>query len=188
MIRIISKYKNIYIFLITLAIIGAISGYLYYQIQPAKTKEEIKTNVNIKESINSRVNNLSKNLKNNIKIFFYSLLIIPIIINIFNIFYKPFEIGFIFNLLSKYNIKLSLIYTNIYLNIPFIISIILTRISITFIHNIIKYIIIRDNKSKVLIKNTFKKYIILIIISILYDILIIITSPYINRYLMTFIK
>lgn len=185
MTKLISKYKNIYIFLITLSIIGLLSGYFYYQIQPSTTKSEIKENLNIKENTNGRINNITKRLKDNTKILIFSILVIPIIINLFNIFYKPFEIGFIFNALSIYNTKFSLIYTISYLTIPFIISLILTRISITIIHNIIKYLLIKDKQSKKIIKSSLKKYILLLIISIIYEIIIIILSPYINTYLMT---
>ena len=188
MTKLISKYKNIYIFLITLSIIGLISGYFYYQIQPSTTKSEIKESLNIKENTNVRVNNITKRLKSHTLIFIYSLLVIPIIMNLFNIFYKPFEIGFIFNVLSKYNIKFSLIYTIPYLVIPFIISLILTRISLTIIYNLLKYLFTKDKQSKKVIKNSIRKYILFFIISIIYEIIIIILSPYINTYLMTFLS
>lgn len=186
MTKLISKYKNIYIFLITLSLIGLLSGYFYYQIQPSPTKSEIKENLNIKENINGRINNITKRLKETTKILVYSILVTPIIINLFNIFYKPFEIGFIFNALSTYNTKLSLIYTISYLTIPFIISLILTRISITILYNLIKYLLIKDKCSKKAIKVSIRKYILFFIISIIYEIIIIILSPYINTYLMTF--
>lgn len=187
MIKLINKYKNIYIFIITLSLIGLISGHLYYEIQPSNLKNEIKEQLNIQESLSNRVNNLSKNLLSETKILIYSILIIPNIINIFNIFYKPFQTGFIFNLLSTYNNSFSFKYILIYHIPPLIISIIVTRISLTITLNIIKQLVIKDNQSKRILKNSLKKYLLLIIISILYEISIIILSPYINTYLMTII-
>ncbi len=187
MTKLLSKYKNIYIFLITLSIIGIISGYIYYQIQPKSIKTEIKESFEIKENLDKRINNTKRDIPPALKIIISSILVIPIIISIFHIFYKPFEIGFIFNLLSAYNIKLSIIYSLTYLIIPFIIVLFLTRISITFSYNLYKHILIRDTKSKSIYKSSIKKYLLLTFFLLIYEILIIIISPIINSYLMTFL-
>lgn len=184
MTKLISKYKNIYIFLVTLSFLGYISGYFYYQIQPKDTKDNIKETMSIEESLENRVNNLPKCLKSSFQIFLNTLLIIPVILNVFSIFYKPFQIGFIFHVLEQYNIKLSIIYTTVYLLIPIIFNLILIRIGITFISSIIKNLFYNNKSNRTIIKKSFKKYLLISILSIIYEIIIIIVSPIINTYLM----
>ena len=45
MINLIKKYKYIYVFLITISIIGFISGNLYFEIQPQNIKSDIKEKI-----------------------------------------------------------------------------------------------------------------------------------------------
>lgn len=182
-----NKRRNIYIFLITLSLIGLVSGYFYYQLQPSNIKTDITNKLNITEELNTRVNNLTKSIKTSFKILFNSILIIPSIINIFNIFYKPFQIGFLFNILNSYSLKLSLIYNTIYQIIPYIFQVILTKISITLIYSIIKKIINYKKESLNKIILLLKKYLIISIFLFIYEILIIIISKKINLYLMTFL-
>lgn len=181
------KQKNIYIFIITLTIIGLISGYLYYQFQPLNTKTTIIESLDIKSDLNNRVNNLPRTLKSSSKIIIYSILILPSIINIFNIFYEPFKIGFLFNLLNTYSIKLSLIYTLIYLIIPLLFTIILTKVGFTIIYSLVKKIIYykKETWSRVII--LLKKYFLISIFSYTYEIIVIVISLNINSYLMTFL-
>lgn len=187
MLNIIKKYKYTYLFITILTTIGFISGIIYYQVQPQETKTETKELLNIKEELNIRHNNILKSLKNSSIIIINTISIIFIIKNVINIFYKPFEVGFIFSLLNTYNIKFSIIYILIY-NIPsIIISVILTRISLTIIINIIKYIITKNRKIKKEILTQLKKYTIITLIELTYQISIYIISPKINAYLMTFI-
>lgn len=188
MIKLIKKYKNTYLFLTLIALIGLISGYLYYELQSNTTKSSIIDQLDIKENLNTRVNNLPNNIKNQSLILIKSTFIIPIILNIITIFYKPFEIGFLYNALKIYNTKFSLLYITIYKTIPFIITIILTRLSISITINIIRQIFNKKLTKKHNILNNLKKYILILILSIIYETIIIIISPYINSYLMTFLK
>ena len=185
MLKNILKYRNIYIFIITLSIIGFISGISYYQLQSSSTKEEIKEKISIKEELSTRINNIPKSLNTNITIFLLSLTIILIVINILNIFLKPFQIGFIFSFLLSYKTKFSLLYTSIYYLIPFIFTLILTRISITITISIIRYLLTKDIKIKKELKRTIKKYFLICSIELLYQVIIFLISPNINSYLMT---
>lgn len=188
MIKLIKKHKYIYLFLITLTIIGLINGYIYFELQSKITKTEILESINIEENLNYRVNNLSKSLNISLKIIINSILILPTIINIINIFYHPFEIGFLYNSLTHYNKKLSLIYLTIYKIIPCIFYLILTRIALSLTISIIKRIINKNKYHNNNIKLSIKKYLIFLILLIIYEIIIIIISPIINGYLMTIMQ
>ena len=186
--KVIKKYQNIYLFILMLSLIGLSSGYLYYQTQPNKTKEELVNKLNIKESLNYGVNNLPKRLKIITKTFIYSIFILPQIINVFNIFYIPFETGFILNLLESYSLKLSLIYISIYHIMPLILVLILIKISFLISKSIIEVILFKDRKSIKNLKKHVIKYILVTSILIIYEIFIFIFSTNINGYLMTFLS
>lgn len=96
------KYRNVYVFIIILATIGFISGYIYFRVQPQDVKDNIISSYNINENLDKRVNNIKKRLINNGKILGFSVLIIPSVLNVFNIFYEPFQIGFIFNIFNDH--------------------------------------------------------------------------------------
>ena len=175
MLNTIKKHKYSYLFITILSTIGFISGIIYYQIQPKHIKAETKEILNIKEELNIRQNNIIKSLKNNTSILFYTMSVIFIFKNI------------IFSLLNTYNKKLSIIYTLFY-NLPaIIISLILIRISFTIIIKISNYIITKNKKVKREIITQLKKYLIILMIELIYQIIIYIISPQINSYLMTFL-
>lgn len=187
MTKIIKKYKNIYLFILVLSLVGLSSGYIYYQTQPTNIQKELINELNIKESMSSGVNHLPKRTTFIIKTFIYSITIIPQVINIFNIFYLPFETGFILNILESYSIKFSLIYITIYHLIPLILSLILIKIGITLAKYILELIIFKDKLSTKNLKLSLKKYLIVSILLIIYEIYIYIFSININGYLVTFI-
>ena len=62
------KYKNIYIFIITLSFMGFISGYNYYRIQDSNLKTKAIESLNLKENLKKPVNNIIKNGKKCIKL------------------------------------------------------------------------------------------------------------------------
>ncbi len=188
MLKNILKYKYIYVFIIILALIGFLSGILYYNIQPSSIKEETKELLNIKEQLSIKTNNIIKRTKDNSKILISSILIIPEYKNILQSFKKPFEIGFIFSLLSSYSYKLSIIYIGTYHILPFIFTLILIRVSISLSYSITKTLIKRDRKSLTRLNILLKKYIIVLTISCLYEIIIFFFSKNINGYLMAFIN
>ena len=99
----------------------------------------------------------------------------------------PFEIGFIFSFLTTYNLKFAIIYTLFYYLIPLLLSIILIRLSISLTYNIIKYLFKKERTIKRVIILINKKYLILSIITLLYEIIITIFSTNLNGYLMTII-
>lgn len=183
------KYKNIYIFISILSLIGFIVGYKYYDYQTNEIKKEIIENLNIKDELNHKINNVFKRIKNSGSIFISSILILPIIINIFKIFFEPFTIGFIFHTLSTYNLKFSFLYTIFYHVIPLILLLILIRISFTISKLIIGLIIYKKDK---IILNKFKiivkKYILITCFLVGYEILVIIYSSSLNNYLLSLIS
>lgn len=182
-----TKYKYLYTFLSVLALIGFISGYIYYSIQPETIKESTIQTINIKEELSSPFNNIKKRTATTLKTFINGIFIIPQIKNIFNIFYTPFQIGFIFNILKNYSIALSSIYILIYFIIPFAFTFVLTRISLTISYNIIRAIILKNKKYYKEIKKLIKKYLLISLILLICEVIITIFSSNINDYLMTFL-
>lgn len=183
------KYKNIYIFISLLSLIGFITGYKYYSYQSKETKTQIQDSLQIKEELNGRINNLFKRIKNHIIIFICSIFIIISVINVFKIFFDSLSIGFIFNILKTYGTKFSLIYINLYHIVPLIFQLILIRISFTITKLIIGSIIYQKDKIIVnKLKLIIKKYILIVIFSCLYEIFVIIYSANINNFLLTLIK
>ena len=110
MITAIKKRRNIIIFYLIITLIGLTSGYKFYSYQEEKTKQTIIEKIDIKENLSYKTNNILNDFKDILKILIYSTLLITLFINIFNIFYKSFQIGFLFNILNSLNTKLSIIY------------------------------------------------------------------------------
>lgn len=188
MARLVAKYHSIYLFIITLSIIGFITGYFYYQVQEDNVKVEINETIDIENTLNNGFNNTFKRFKEIAVLFVCSFFIITILFNIFKVFTMPFELGFLFNLLKGYKFKFCLIYLGLYYLIPLIIMMILIRISLTLTVNIIKLLIFRDRKIFIYIKRQVLKYIIIGVFLIFYEFILSIFSYNINLYLMTFIK
>lgn len=180
--------SNIYLFILILSFIGLSTGYTYYQVQSPTIKEELISKINLKEELSGGVNNIPKRIKTIIKTISNSILIIPQIINIFNIFYIPFQTGFILNLLDTYSLKFSLIYISIYHIIPFIYNVLLIKISLSISKSIIELLIYKDKLSIKSIKHNLKKYLIISILYLFYEFIILIFSSNINSYLVTFIN
>lgn len=176
--RIRKQSKNIYLFIIIVASIGLLSGYNYYKLSSETEKQEINNSINIEETLNKRPK-IIKNIIDPIIILISSILIIPSIINIVKIFYNPFTIGYLFALISSYNIKLSIYYNLIYQLIPNIFILILIKLSINITINIIKKLY---TKSK--IKRYIKKYLLITIFYYIYLIIIYIFSININTNLL----
>jgi len=187
MIKLYRSHKSIYLFIITLSLIGFITGFLYYKTQTTETKSSIKTSINIEEDLKTPTNNITKYLKQSFIIFILSLLIIPELYNIIQIFIKPFELGFIFSFLLTYNFKLAILYTLIYQFIPLVFTLILIRLSINISYNILNILITKNNQIGVKTKKILKKYLLIVIFLIFYNFLISLFSTNINSYLMTII-
>ena len=164
--------SSVYLFIIILSLIGLSTGYLYYETQSSNIKNELKNKINIKEELSQGINNFPKRTKQVIKILLYSITILPSIINIFNIFYYPFQIGFILNLLESFSIKFSLLYITIYHIIPLLYNLILIRTGIKLSKNILELLIFKDKLSIKDLKRNFKHYIIVSIMLLFYELLI----------------
>ncbi len=182
------KYHSIYLFIVTLSLIGFISGFFFYKVQNTEKKEYISTNINIEEDLSRGTNNIIKSIKNSTNTFINSIIIITQIKNISKIFINPFEIGFIFSFLLTYNFKFSFLYTSIYLIIPLLFNFILIRISITISIDIIKLILIREKKGLKHLKLICIKYLLITSFLLLYELILSIFSSNINAYLMTILK
>ena len=100
MITLIKHSKTSIIFFSIITFLGLITGYKFYTYQEQETKTKIIETLNIEENLSYKTNNMLKDFKDILIIFICSILIIPSIINIFNIFYKSFQIGFIYNILK----------------------------------------------------------------------------------------
>lgn len=183
-----NKYKYIYLFIVVLASIGLISGYFYYKVQTPETKSSIQEQINIKEELNTTTNNIYKRLKETSIYLISSITIIPEPINIFNLYYEPFTVGFIFNTLKVNGLKFSFIYTTIYHLIPLIFKIILLRITLSNTYTIIKYIFKKNQSSKKRVTILLKKYFLISFILLFYEFLIFIFNANIHSYLMTILN
>ena len=183
-----NKYKYIYLFIVVLALIGFISGYFYYNVQSSSTKEDIINKININEELSTTTNNTFKRLKETSIYLISSITIIPEVINIFNIYYEPFQVGFIFNILNSYNLKFSLLYTLIYHLIPLLFKLILIRITMTITYSFIKYIFKKNKKDKNKTIILIKKYLLISFFLLFYEFIIFIFNANIHSYLMTFLN
>lgn len=178
------KYRNIYLFIVFLAFIGFIAGYNYYRIQSDDIKNKIIDNYDINNNLNKRVNNIGKTFINSSRKLIYSITIIPSVINIFNIFYEPFQIGFIFNIFNDH-LLFSILFILIYYIIPLIFSLILIKIGFTLSKRLILLLFnYKDRYRKENFKKILLKYMIIFFISIIYEIIIFIASKGINNFLL----
>lgn len=188
MITAIKKRKNVIIFYLIIIIIGLTSGYKFYSYQEGKTKQSIIERIDIKENLSYKTNNILKDFKDIIKILLYSVLIITLFINIFNIFYKSFQIGFLFNILKTFSTKLSIIYLITYKIIPLLFLIILTNKGYKLAKSIVAYIITKNKEKKQIIIANLKYFIITSFILISYEFIIFLYSEIINKYLLTLLN
>jgi len=182
------KHRNIYLFLYLLAIIGLITGLKYYDIQNEETKTEIKNQINIQNELSQRTNIITKETKLIIKTYLCGLTIIPQIINITNIFYEPFKLGFISKYLLGYNIRFTLTYILFYEFIPIVFLLILIRISFSISKAIISWFIYHNSKYKNKIIQLSLKYLIISFTLFLYSVILFIFSININEYLLSLLN
>lgn len=182
-----NKYKYIYLFIVILGTIGLLSGYFYYNAQNDQIKETIHNTINIEEELSSTTNNIFKSLKDSSIYLVSSITIIPEAINIFNIYYEPFEVGFIFNTLKPYSLKFTSLYTLIYYLVPLLFKLILLRLTMTITYTIIKYIFKKQKSEQKKLKLLLKKYLLITFILIFYEFILFIFNANIHRYLMTFL-
>jgi hypothetical protein len=188
MITAIKKRRNIIIFYLIITLIGLTSGYKFYSYQEAKTKQTIIEKIDIKENLSYKTNNILNDFKDILKILIYSTLLIALFINIFNIFYKSFQIGFLFNILNSLNTKLSIIYLSIYKVVPLIFLIILSNKGIKITKSIISYLLNKKKEHKQNIMLNIKRFISTSFILISYEFIIFLYSEIINKYLLTLLN
>ena len=185
----IKNNKNIITFFTIITYIGLITGYKFYSYQNTETKTKINETLDIKTNLSYKTNNLLKDSKDILLIIICSVLLIPSIINIFNIFYKSFQIGFLYNILNTINTKLSILYISIYKLIPFILITILTKYSLNISFNLLKYFINKKNKNNIdnLIRN-IKHFTYISIALLIYEFILFLYSEIINNYLITLLN
>lgn len=188
MITLIKHSKTSIIFFSIITFLGLITGYKFYTYQEQETKTKIIETLNIEENLSYKTNNILKDLKDIFIILISSILIIPTIINIFNIFYKSFQIGFLFNILNNISTKLSLTYLTIYKIIPFIFLTLLTIKGIKISYNILKYLITKNKEITNSILRILKQFIVLSSILIIYEFILFLYSEIINKYLITLLN
>lgn len=188
MITLIKHSKTSIIFFSIITFLGLITGYKFYTYQEQETKTKIIETLNIEENLSYKTNNILKDLKDIFIILISSILIIPTIINIFNIFYKSFQIGFLFNILNNISTKLSLTYLTIYKIIPFIFLTLLTIKGIKISYNILKYLITKNKEITNYILRILKQFIVLSSILIIYEFILFLYSEIINKYLITLLN
>lgn len=189
MITVIKAKRNIIIFYSIITLIGLISGYKFYEIQPTDTKKTIQEKIDIKENLSYKSNNIFKTTKDILIILICSITIIPCIVNLFNTFYKSFQIGFLYNVLKQINIKLSLTYISIYKLIPYILIISLTQLAFQITLNIIKYILSNKNHKYLnILRKKLKQFMIISIVLIITELIIFLYSEFLNNYLLTLLS
>lgn len=189
MITAIKTKRNIIIFYSIITLIGLISGYKFYETQPSDIKTIIKEKIDIKENLSYKSNNIFKSIKDIIIVFLCSITIIPCVVNLFNIFYKSFQIGFLYNVLKQINLKLSLTYISIYKLIPYILTILLTQIGFQITLNIIKFLLSnKNNKYIYIIQKKLKLFIIISITIVTTELIIFLYSDFLNNYLLTLLN
>ena len=188
MITIIKHSKTSIIFFSIITFLGLITGYKFYTYQDTETKTKIIETLNIEENLSYKTNNILKDLKDIFIILISSILIIPTIINIFNIFYKSFQIGFLFNILNNISTKLSLTYLTIYKIIPFIFLNLLTIKGLKISYNILKYLITKNKDIISIILRNIKQFLVLSFILIIYEFILFLYSEIINKYLITLLN
>ena len=182
------KYRPIYFFIIILSIIGLTTGCKYYKSLSNELKSSITTEINLQKSLERRTNNLPKRVKQVTKIFVYSILIIPLFLNVFEIFMSSFSLGIMLSVLAQYKLKFKLIYLLFYNFIPLLLTLILIRVSFTTTKYLLKYLFNKkDPINKKHLVRICQKYLLISLFFFLYEFVILIYSPTLNNYLLSII-
>ena len=188
MITAIKQRKKLIIFYSIIIIFGYITGHTIYKKQSEEFKTQIIEKIDIKENLSYKTNNILKRTKEIFIILILSILIIPSIINISNIFYNSLIIGFLSSILGTINIKLSFIYISLYKLIPFIFLLILTHIGFKISKQIIKYLLDKNTSNKTKLIKIFKNFLTISFILITYEFILFLYSEIINKYLITLLN
>lgn len=187
MAKVIVKYRNIYLFMAILSLIGFGTGFIYYKVQSKEMKANIKETINIEEDLSGGYNNIFKSGKKALFVFGSSLLVFTSLVSVWKIFYEPFMIGFIFSFLCSYSIKMAFFYFFFYQFVPLLFLLILIKISFTISLEIIKLLFYRRRKNFERFRKLVMKYGIVLIIFMMYEFLVMIFSSNINSYLLSLI-
>lgn len=183
-----ARYRNIYIFIMVLALVGLMSGYKYYSVLDEELKIDCQERININEHLKKRHNGVGTACKDGFLILLSSVLVLPSIVNLVNIFYKPFVLGFLFNFFKTYGFKLSLIYNFVYYFIPLFFLLFLIKVGFTISSNIVLWIVKRNISYKRKVILLLKKYGIVFGFYLFYQIIVWIFSLALNGYFATLIK
>lgn len=188
MITAIKQRKKLIIIYAIIIIFGYVTGHTIYKKQNEEFKTQIIEKIDIKENLSYKTNNIQKRTKEIFTILILSILIIPSIINISNIFYNSLIIGFLSSILGSINIKLLLVYISLYKLIPFIFLLILTHIGFKISKQIINYLLNKNTSNKTKLMKIFKKYLTISFILITYEFILFLYSEIINKYLITLLN
>lgn len=170
--------KKILIFTLSLMLIGIILGIVYYLLQSKGIKLVITNElVNIKEVINNSKNNILFHFLVITIVFLLGFIIIGIPFILFYLFYEAMSLGFLIAIFtSNYGFK-GLLFSLLFILInKFIYLLILSYISLNSLKtskNILKSFILKTNDTiNNLIRNNISKYLIIILINLVNDLLI----------------
>lgn len=155
------KYINIYTFIIVLTLVGFISGMKYYDYQKEEYKTELKESIDLQKAIENTPF-IGHHVKNSFFIFLNSFLIVTHLFTVYELFYEPFSIGFIFGFLKSINSTIAFPYVLVYKLIPLLFGLIEIRVAFTISKNIIIFLLNRGNKVyRNHIKTLLKKYLLI---------------------------
>mgnify|MGYP006916022847 CR=1 FL=1 len=166
MVKMLLKHQYVYLFLLVLVIIGFGSGYLYYSSIDNNTKYNLNTEYDFK------VEESSYSFKTPFIILIDGILIIMQVLNFFYIFYLPFKYGFIFAYLLSINKYTAFFNLFLYNLIPFLLMIILVRISLSITKYLISYFIYKKRNYIIRVRLLLIKYIGISLLYFIYGLII----------------
>ena len=178
------KFFYIYLFLIIFLIIGFICGFLYYN--TGVVGEQSDSIIDISSILTSNATPLFKDLSFSFIIILSAFIVVILPYSFFKFFMFSFSVGFLFHLLLQFGFLFALLYILIYFTIPLFLLIIMFRIGINISKGIILFFIKRY--SIINLKKYIKKYLLLMIILFLYEVLLLLFSGIINCFLSSLIK
>ena len=178
--NIIKHNKYLLLFILSIIVVGLITGFVYFYFLKDNTRLDIINT--IKNTNNYSYNFILKDLFIMSLILVMSFFLIGAFLNIFNIFYDSFSIGFLINIyFTTFNIN-GLIYILIYIFVTKLIVILFKIIFLKKTINISRFVIgkiiyKKDNYLKDKIMINFKNALYIIIIVIICNIIILFISP-----------
>ncbi|MBR1413859.1 MAG: hypothetical protein IJ574_04245 [Bacilli bacterium] len=177
-----SNRKRIIIFMITILILGIITGIIYYYKLPNLTKNVLLENIS-NTILKSNISIMITHIIMLIIILISSFIIVGLPLSYFCLFYEGLSIGFNIIVLFTYKGVKGLIYSliyNILYKFIFIAMFLIFIYKITSLtYNIFKLIILKDKNIKRTISNKLKSILLIILFIFIVDIINYFLNPYI---------